>query len=131
MSTFLVLAMAAVTHMTGLQTSLQPSEAEEINIEISVIDLEKEARHPYPLFLFEVNLSQFDVCKLRGVWIQLINHEDQLVFTSSIGEESGLYYFQLLEQYLNGATLGITCDAGPDTLDPSYTIDLREYGRTP
>ncbi|MBL4573430.1 MAG: hypothetical protein JKY86_10210 [Gammaproteobacteria bacterium] len=131
MSISLVIAAAGATFIGGLQTQLSPAEVENLDIVISAVDAEKEHRHPYPLFLFEVDLSQFDACILRGVWIQFFNDQGQQVFSSSIEAEFGLYHFQILEEYLDAATLGITCDAGPDALDPSYTIDLREYGRAP
>ena len=131
MSIFLAIAAAGATYIGGLQIQLSPAEAEELDIMISAVDTKKEYQHPYPLFLFEIDLNQFDACILRSVWIQFFNEQGQQVFGSSIEAEFGLYHFQLLEEYLDAATLGITCDAGPVALDSSYTIDLREYGRAP
>jgi len=131
LSIFLAFAAAGATFISGLQTQLSPDEAEDLNIMISAVDSEKEHRHPYPLFLFEVDLNQFDTCNLKGVWVQFFNEEGHMVFGSSIEAEFGLYHFQILEEFLDSATLGITCDAGPDALDPSYTIQLREYGQAP
>lgn len=131
MSILLTIAAAGATYIGGLQTQLSPAEAEDLAIMISAVDTEKEYQHPYPLFLFEVDLNQFDACIIRGVWIQFFNEQGQQVFGSSIEAKFGQYHFQLLEEYLDAATLGITCDTGPDTLDTSYTIDLREFGRAP
>jgi hypothetical protein len=131
MSIFIAIAAAGATYMTGLQTALQPSEAEALGIEISATNLAEEARHPYPLYTYEVDLSQFSDCPIRGVWVQFFNDRDELVFSASIQQEFGVYHFVLLEEYQSASTLGITCDAGPDALDPSYTIELREYSLLP
>ncbi len=131
MSIFLAIAAAGATFIGGLQTPLSLVEADELEIIVSAVDAEQEHRHPYPLFFFEVDLKQFDACILRSAWIQLFNEQEQVIFSSSIEAEFGLYHFQLLKEYLDGATLGITCDAGPDALDPSYTVDLRDYVQPP
>lgn len=131
MSILLILAMAGATYIGGLQNQLQPSEAEDLGIEISVVNLEKEHRHPYPLFLFEVDLSEFDACHLRGVIVQIFNDAGQVVFSSGVSEEFSIYHFQLLGDYLDTADLLVSCDAGPDALDPSYVIRLQEYGQAP
>lgn len=131
MSTFLAFAAAGATFIGGLTTQLSPIEADGLNILVSAVDAEVELQHPYPLFLFEVNLRQFNACELRGVSIQIFNDQGQHAFGSNIAEEFGLYHFQILESFLDEATLAITCNAGPDALDPSYTIQLREYGRAP
>ncbi|MCI5107384.1 MAG: hypothetical protein MRY76_11770 [Pseudomonadales bacterium] len=127
MSIFIAIAAAGATYMTGLQTALQPSEAEALGIEISVTNLAEEARHPYPLYTYEVDLSQFSECPVRGVWVQFSNDRDELVFSASIQEEFGVYHFLLLEEFHSASSLGITCDAGPDALDPSYRIELHAY----
>lgn len=131
MSIFLAFAAAGATFIGGIQNQLTPAETEDLNILISAVDAEKEHRHPYPLFLFEVDLSQFNDCDLRGVWIALFNDQGQQAFGSNIEAEFGLYHFQISGEFLDTSTLGITCNAGPDTMDPSYTIELREYGRAP
>ena len=131
MSILLILAMAGATYIGGLQNQLQPSEAEELGIEISAINLEKEFQHPYALFSFEVDLSEFSACDLRNVGVQILDDAGQVVFVSSISEEFGTYHFLLLADYLDTANLSVTCDAGPDALDPSYVIRLLEYDRPP
>ena len=131
MSNLLILAMAGATFIGGLQTPLQPAGAEDLGIIISAIDSEKVFQHPYPVFLFEVDLSNFDACMLRSVGVNFFDDAGQLVYASSIGEEFGHYNFQLLEDFLDNAKLLVTCDAGPDALDPSYVIELGEYSRFP
>ncbi len=131
MITLLILAMAGATYLDGLRTPLQPSEAEDLGILISAIDTEKVYQHPYPLFLFEVEFRDFDACKLTNVGVIVFNEAGQQVFGSTIGEESGQYHFQLFKDYLINAELIVTCDAGPDALDPSFVIDLGHYDQSP
>ncbi len=123
------MAAAGATFISGVTTELSPVEAVDLNIGVSVLDLEREQEHPYPLFLFNVDLSEMNACSIRGVWLRIINNQDQLVFGSSIAEDLGGYTFQIIGDYLAGATLGITCDEGPDRLDSSYTIKLQNYAR--
>ena len=123
----LLLTMAGATYLDGLHTPLGPTEAAELGIVISATDTEKVYQHPYPLFLFEVDLSGFDACELRSVGVYFFNDVGQQVFGSSIEEEFGHYNFQLLGDYLDNANLLVTCDRGPDALDSSYVIELGEY----
>ena len=127
MKILLIVAAAGATWLGGLRTPLLPSEAEELGIMVTATNLEDEHYHPYPQYSFQVELNEFAACRLRGVWISVSNDNDQLLFSSRIQEEFGRYNFQLLEDFLATATLGITCDAGPDALDPGYTIELGAY----
>lgn len=129
MNILLAFAAAGATYITGLQTEISAAEAEQLNIAISVIDMEKEYLHPYPLYLFDVDLEDFDACVVQAVWIQFFNEDGQLAFASNIEGNDGRHSFQILAEYLDTAGLGITCDSGPDTMNPSYIVNLRQYGR--
>ncbi len=131
MSILLVLATAGATYIGGLQTPLQLSEAEELGIQITATDLEAEVQHPHPLFLFRIDLENFHACDAAAVGIHFSNQDGELIFAASLSEALGSYHFQILEQYLNTATLTVTCDAGPEALDSSYTINLRGYSQAP
>ena len=127
MKILLIIAAAGATWLGGQRTPLSPLEAEDLGINITAVNHEEESDHPYPQYAFVVELGQFDACKLGGVWVSILNDSDQLVYSASIQGESGRYSFQLLEEFLATATLGIICDAGPDVLDPGYTIELGGY----
>lgn len=127
MKILLIIAAAGATWLGGQRTPLLPLEAEDLGINITAVNQEEESDHPYPQYSFAVELGQFDACKVRAVTVSILNDSDQLVFSASIQEEFGRYNFQLLEEFLPTATLGITCDAGPDALDPSYRIELGAY----
>ena len=131
MSIFLAFAAAGATFIGGLETQLSATEADDLRITISAVNAEKEFEHPYPLFYFEMDLSQFYACNLRAVWINISNDRREHVFGATIEEDFGKYRFQILEEMMHNATLGITCDAGPNAMDPSYTIKLREYTIAP
>ncbi len=131
MSIFLAIAATGITYLSGQDIQLTPSEASDRGIDVSVTNLEAEYQHPYPLFLFNIDLRNFDQCVIRDVSIEIGNNQGQLVFASGINGQSGIYTFQLIEMYLNSAALAVHCDAEPDALDPSYTIELGSYRRTP
>ncbi len=131
MSIFTILAAAAATFLAGPEIRLDPDDLEGFGIEFSVLDMEREFRHPYPLFIIEVGLNGFSECDVRSVSLDVFNEQGQQVFGTSVAEESGIYRFNIQEQYLTAAVLGIICDAGPDELDPTYIIELWNYRRAP
>lgn len=131
MSLFLAIAAAGITYLSGPETLLTPDEAEAINIKVSVLDLATEHLYPYPLFLFNMDLKEFNQCSLTDVSIEISNESGHLVFASGISDNSGEYHFQLIGEYLNSASLALICDAGPDTLGQRYIIELGTYVQVP
>lgn len=131
MSNFLIIAAAGATFLAGPQTVLQPNDIVGHGIQLSVLDLERDFGHPYPLFRFEIGLDDFIECDPKSGNIGVFDEQGQLVFGTSIAQEFGSYSFSILEQYLSAAVFTFTCEAGPDELDPSYTIELWDYRRAP
>lgn len=131
MSILAFLAAAGATFLAGPQTNLEPTDLEALGIELSVIDMEIELGHPYPLFLFEIGLEEFLGCETRSAGLDVFNEQGQHIFGTSIAEEYGIYRFNILEQFMAAAVFRITCDAGPDELNPSYIIELLDYRRAP
>ncbi len=129
MSILLAVAAAGITYISDPEIELTPSEAVDIGIQVSAVDLEAEYLHPYPLFLVNVNLSNFDLCAVRDVTIEFGDALGQLVFASSLGARSSEYTFQLQGRYMDLAKLAVQCESGPDDQGMRYLIEPDAFVR--
>ena len=132
MSLLLIMAAAGATFIAGTHTNLSAEEARDLGIELLARNFEYELMdEPSPLF-FRLDLSSFDVCKIRDVGIDVQDSSGTNIFGTTISRFNGpIYTFRLDRRYLNSTDMAIACDDGPDVLDRVYLFKLWDLLQEP
>jgi hypothetical protein len=127
MSIFLAIAAAGVTYMSGPMTTLDAQEVQNLGINITAQNYNRELTvDPGPLF-FQIDLAEFRACRLRGLGLNVRDENGTEIFGASINDAGGrLFPFRLAEIHVDSTTIAISCDSGPDRLDQVYLFELEE-----
>lgn len=132
MSYFLILAAVGATFLPSSMTNLEAEEVAGFGIEIEARNFNRELTvNPGPLF-FEVDLSQFTACTVRGLGITVRDEADVEIFGATISDfGDSKYPFRLAQEHLSAATIAVACDSAPDKLSEVYLFKLGDVVQAP
>ncbi len=128
MSILLIMATAGATFLGASETELSPSEVSELGIELTVRDMALQDLHPYPLYMFSIELASFPDCELRGASVMTLNANNEILFQASTDSDTADFDFQIHGDHLERSTLSLHCEGEPDTATGhNFVISLRHY----
>lgn len=132
MSHIPIFAAMGATFLPSFMTNLDAQEVANLGIEVEARNFDRELTPEYGPLFFEIDLSQFEACTVKGLEIVVRDEEDVEIFGAAIakfGDNS--YPFRLAQEHLAAATIAVACDSGPDELDQVYLFKLGEVVRAP
>lgn len=132
MSYILVFAAMGTTYLPSFFTNLDAQEVANLGIEIEAKNFNRELTLDIGPLFFEIDLSQFRACTVKGLEIGVRDEADVEIFGVTIADFGGSTYpFRLAQEYLSTATIAVACDSGPDKLDQVYLFKLEDVVQAP